>query len=157
MPVSEAIAMIGREFSGPVGEEMNTIFEQQRVGISLPEAVLSAARRMPLTEMQMFATGVAIQQQTGASLSEVLQNLAGVIRERHRLKRKVAALSAEAKSSAAIIGSMPPLVAGGLYVINPEYIGVMFTTSLGNMYLTGAVIWMAIGVIIMRQMINFKV
>ena len=157
MPVSEAIAMIGREFSGPVGEEMAYVYDQQRVGISLPDAVISAATRMPLTEMQMFATGVAIQQQTGASLSEVLQNLAGVIRSRHKLKRKVEAITSEAKASATIIGILPLVVAGGLYALNPEYMRVLFTTPLGKLYLTGAAIWMGIGILIMRQMINFKV
>ncbi|HEY0901479.1 MAG TPA: type II secretion system F family protein, partial [Micavibrio sp.] len=72
MPVTEAIHMAGEEFEGPMGEEMQLMYESQRVGMSLPEAALMCARRMPVPEMQMFATGMAIQQQTGASLSEVL-------------------------------------------------------------------------------------
>lgn len=157
MPVSEAIRMAGQEFSGPVGEEMTRIYEAQKVGISLPEAALTATRRMPLTEMQMFATGVTIQQQTGASLSEVLMNLAGVIRARFRLKRKVQALSSEAKASAMIIGALPFLIGGGLFFINPEYIGLLFSTNMGRFMLVGGAIWMSIGVIIMKAMINFKV
>lgn len=157
MPVTEAIAMASREFAGPVGEEMSRIYEAQKVGISMPEATLAAARRMPLTEMQMFATGIAIQQQTGASLSEVLTNLAGVIRARYRLKRKVQALSSEAKASAMIIGSLPFLVGGGLYFIDPSYIGILFNTMPGRLMLVGGALWMSIGIFIMRAMINFKV
>lgn len=157
MPVGEAIAMVAREFHGPVGEEMSRVYENQRIGVPLGEAVLEAAKRMPLAEVQMFATGIVIQQQTGSSLSDVLMNLAALIRARFRLRRKVQALSAEAKASAAIIGALPVVVSLGLYFINPDYIGLLFTTSSGKFYLTCAVCWMMVGMFIMRQMINFKV
>ena len=157
MPVSEAVKMVAREFTGPVGEEMSRVYDEQKVGISLPDAVLNSARRMPLPEMQMFATAVAIQAQTGSSLSEVLVNLSSMIRARFRLKRKVNALSSEAKASAMIIGALPCLVAGGMYLINPDYIEVLFITTKGNVVLGAAIFWMMLGVIVMRQMINFKV
>jgi len=132
MPVSEAISMVGREFTGPVGEEMSKIYDTQKIGVPLHEACYEATKRMPLTEMQMFATGIAIQAQTGASLSEVLGNLANVIRARFRLKRKVKSLSSEAKSSAMIIGALPVLISTGIYLINPDYIGVLFTDDFGR-------------------------
>jgi tight adherence protein B len=157
MPVGEAIAMVSREFTGPLGEEMGKVYESQRIGVSLAEAIGDCARRIPLPEVQMFATGIIIQQQTGSSLSDVLMNLAALIRARFRLRRKVQALSAEAKASAAIIGALPIVVATGLYFINPGYISLLFTTATGKFYLTGAVIWMMIGMVIMKQMINFKV
>lgn len=157
MPVGEAIAMVSREFHGPVGEEMSRVYDSQRIGVPMGEAVLEAAKRMPLPEMQMFATGIIIQQQTGASLSEVLMNLAGLIRARFRLKRKVQALSAEAKASAAIIGALPVVVSAGLYFINPNYIGLLFTTPTGKILISIAVGWMLMGIIVMRQMINFRV
>ncbi len=157
MPVSEAISMVGREFTGPVGEEMSKIYDTQKVGIPLEEACRIAIKRMPLTEMQMFATGIAIQAQTGASLSEVLGNLSNVIRSRFKLKRKVKALSSEAKSSAMIIGALPLVVSTGIYFINPEHIMVMFQESIGKILLAGAVVWMCIGIFIMKIMINFKV
>lgn len=157
MPVTEAIAMAGREFTGPVGDEMLRVYDAQKIGIPLPEATLEAARRMPIAEMQMFATAISIQAQTGASLSEVLMNLAGVIRARFRLKRKIQALSSEAKASAMIIGSLPFLVGGGLFFINTEYIGLLFGTTLGQIMVAGAAVWMGIGIMIMKIMINFKI
>lgn len=157
MPIGEAIAMVAREFGGPLGEEMGKVYESQRIGVSLAEAIQDCARRMPLPEVRMFATGIVIQQQTGSSLSDVLMSLAALIRARFRLKRKVHALSAEAKASAAIIGALPVLVAVGLYFVNPAYISLLFTTSSGKFYLTCAVGWMMMGVIVMKQMINFKV
>jgi len=157
MPVGEAIAMVSREFTGPVGEEMSKVYDEQKIGISMAEACLHAAERMPITEMQMFATGIAIQQQTGSSLSEILINLAKVIRARFRLKRKVQALSAEAKASAMIIGALPILVGLGMTIINPDYMYPLYNTLKGKFLLYGAVGWMGCGIVIMKQMINFRV
>lgn len=157
MPVTEAIAMVGREYEGPVGDEMRYMYDDQKIGISLGEAGERCAKRMPLTEVQMFATALQIQSETGSSLSEVLLNLAAVIRSRFRLKRKVKALSSEAKASAAIIGALPILVAGGLYAVNPDYISLLFTEPTGKILVTCALFWMGCGILIMRQMINFKV
>lgn len=157
MPVSEAVSMIAREFTGPVGEEMGRIYDKQKIGIPLHEAAQEACHRMPLPEMQMFATGLAIQAQTGSSLSEILSNLARVIRARFRLKRKIKALSSEAVASAAIIGALPPLVCLGMYFANPPYIGILFSDPFGQVLLAGAVFWMGLGVLIMKIMINFKI
>lgn len=157
MPVSEAIKMVSREYEGPVGEEMTRIYERQKIGIPLHEAAYEATERMPLPEMQMFATGLAIQAQTGSSLSDVLMNLAGVIRARFRLKRKVKALSSEAIASAGIIAALPVLVCVGLYFGNPEYISILFTHPTGKMWLGGAIVWMIIGCLVMKMMINFKI
>ncbi len=157
MPMGESIAMVAREYTGPVGEEMVRVYQAQKIGIPMAEAVQMAARRIPITEMQMFATGIAIQQQTGSSLSEVLLNLAGLIRARFRLKRKVQALSAEAKASAGIIGSLPIIVGLGLYLINPDYVELLWTTPTGKILLTCSLGWMSVGVLMMKQMINFKV
>ncbi len=157
MPISEAIKMVAREFEGPMGEEMERIFDQQKIGVPLPEAVLEASKRMPLTEMQMFATAIAIQTQTGSSLSEVLQNLASVIRSRFKLARKVKALSSEAKASAMIIGALPVVVASGMWFVNRPYIELLFTDPTGKFLLGCAVGWMCVGVFVMKQMINFKV
>lgn len=157
MPVSEAVAMSAREFTGPVAEEMAHMHDQQKIGIPLHIAAREACERINLTEMYMFATSLSIQAQTGSSLSEVLMNLSGMIRARFRLKRKVKALSSEAIASASIIAALPVLVAGGMYLTNPEYISILFTDAFGKLLLIGAVTWMGMGVLMMKIMINFKV
>jgi tight adherence protein B len=157
MPITEAIAMVSREFQGPLRDEMLRIYDQQKIGMSLGAAALDMAHRIPLTETHMFATALQIQSETGSSLSEVLSNLSAVIRSRFRLKRKVRALSSEAKASAAIIAALPILVSLGLYLVNKSYISILFDTKTGNLLLGGAIFWMCCGVLIMRQMINFKV
>jgi tight adherence protein B len=157
MPIGEAISMAAREYGGPVGEEMSRVYENQRIGVPMGEAVMSMAARMPMPEVQMFATGIVIQQQTGASLSDVLMNLAALIRARFRLRRKVQSLSAEAKASAMIIGALPVVVSTGLYFVNPDYIGKLFVDPFGKVLLSCAIGWMCVGIFIMKQMINFKV
>lgn len=157
MPISEAVAMVSREYQGPLREEMLRLYDNQKIGMPLGTAALEMAKRVPLTEVHMFATALQIQSETGSSLSEVLSNLSAVIRARFRLKRKVKALSSEAKASAAIIAALPILVSLGLYAVNPNYISILFDTTKGNFWLGAAIFWMSCGVLIMRQMINFKV
>lgn len=157
IPMSEAIAMGAREFKGPIREELTVVYENQKIGIPLGEAALLMSKRVPLPEVHMFATALHIQSETGSSLSEVLENLSGVIRARYRLKRKIKAVSSEAKSSAAIIAALPILVVLGLYAVRPEYIGVLFEDPKGKVIISGAGLWMSFGILIMRQMINFKI
>jgi len=157
MPITEAIAMTSREYEGPIGQEMTKVYEDQRVGDTLPDAVQKMAFRMPIPEVKMFSTAITIQVQTGASLSEILQNLSNVIRQRFRLKRKIQSLSAEAKISAGIIGALPLVVVIGMYFGSPDYIALLWTHSSGKMMMYGAIGWMSIGILMMKSMINFKV
>lgn len=157
MPITEAVAMVSREFQGPLRDEMLRMYDNQKIGMSLGAAALEMAERVPLTEVHMFATALQIQSETGSSLSEVLTNLSAVIRARFRLKRKVQALSSEAKTSAAIIGCLPLVVTIGLYFGNKKYIMILFDTTMGNIWLGIAVGWMCVGIVVMRQMINFKI
>lgn len=157
MPMAEAIAMGSREFSGPIKEELLRVHDHQKIGIPLGEAALMMAQRIPLPEVHMFAAALQIQSETGSSLSEVLSNLSNVIRSRFRLRRKVKALSSEAMSSAAIIGALPLVVTFGLYCVRPEYVGILFTLPKGKLMLIGAGTWMSFGMMLMRQMINFRI
>lgn len=157
MPMTEAIAMVSREYTGPLRDEMQRIYDNQKIGVPLGQAAYETAKRIPLTEVHMFATALQIQSETGSSLSEVLTNLSGVIRARFRLKRKIQALSQEAKSSAAIIGALPILVTFGLWCVNPRYMEPLLFTAKGHIYLWGCGIWMSLGILVMRQMINFKI
>ena len=157
MPMTEAISMVSREYTGPLRDEMQRIYDNQKIGIPLGQAAYETAKRIPLTEVHMFATALQIQSETGSSLSEVLTNLSGVIRARFRLKRKIQALSQEAKSSAAIIGALPFCIMLALYVLNPDYLQPLFSTRIGNIILTVSAGWMLTGVIVMKKMINIDI
>ncbi len=156
LPLNECLGIIARESPSPIREEFQDIVEQSRVGVPLQECFERTMQRMPLPEMKFFAIVIGIQQQAGGNLSEALGNLSGVLRDRKRLTQKVGALSAEAKASAAVLGSLPPLVMTMVYVTTPNYIMLLFTTKTGQFMLMGAGLWMTVGILVMRKMINFK-
>jgi len=155
LPVGECLAMIGRELPDPVGLEFRHITEGQKIGLTLDEVLSRGLVRMPTAEYKFFAIVMNIQQQTGGNLADTLNNLSSVLRERRKIKDKIKALSAEARASAAIIGSLPFIVAGLLYLVNQEYISRLFTDSFGHILIAGGLTWMALGVLVMWRMINF--
>jgi tight adherence protein B len=155
LPLNDCMQMIAAEAPEPVKSAFADLIEQQKVGVPLSRAFERTYERMPLQEVNFFAIVIAIQAQTGGNLAEALANLSQVLRDRYRLQAKVRAFSAEANSSAAIIAALPPCVMGLVYLSTPAYIGLLFTERLGNMMLIVSAIWMVIGVLVMRKMINF--
>ncbi|OJU69515.1 MAG: pilus assembly protein, partial [Rhizobiales bacterium 63-7] len=111
LPLNDAMRMIASDGQEPVRSEFLRVVEAQQMGFSIPEACSRMTQTMPLQELSFFAIVIAIQSQAGGNLSEALGNLARVLRERKKMKAKVAALSMEAKASAAIIGALPFIVA----------------------------------------------
>jgi tight adherence protein B len=156
LPLIECLGIIARESPPPIAGEFTELIEQQRVGVPLAEAFERMMVRMPLPEVRFFAIVIAIQQQAGGNLSEALGNLSGVLRDRKRLQAKVRALSAEAKASAAVLGALPFVVMILVYITTPAYISLLWTTKFGQFLLVCGGVWMTIGVLVMRKMINFK-
>ena len=156
LPLNECLNIIARESPSPVREEFAELVEQQRVGVPLGECFERMMTRMPLAEVKFFGIVIAIQQQAGGNLSEALSNLSGLLRDRKRLLAKVSALSAEAKASAAVLGSLPFMVMLMVYLTTPNYIALLWTTKVGVFLLCGAGLWMTCGILVMRKMINFK-
>jgi tight adherence protein B len=156
LPLNECLAIIARESQEPLASEFREVIEQQRVGVSLGEALERLTARIPIPEVRFLSIVIAIQQQAGGNLSEALGNLSGVIRDRFHLKMKVKALSAEAKASALVLASLPPIVMLMVYGSSPGYIAPLFNTTVGNFALLMSAFWMLMGVLTMRKMINFK-
>jgi tight adherence protein B len=156
LPTNEALKIVAKEIPDPVGSEFSLLNESMRVGVTLEQGLKKMFDNMPTAEVAFFSIVMSIQQKSGGNLSEALSNLAGVLRERKRLQGKIKAMSSEAKASAAIIGSLPPGVMGVVYVTTPDYIMMLFREHLGNLMLLGCVVWMSIGILVMRKMINFK-
>ncbi len=155
LPLADCMKIIAAEAQEPVKSEFRAVIEDQAMGMPADEAVQRMPGRIPVTEASFFAIVIAIQSRSGGSLSEALGNLSKVLRERQKMKGKIKAMSQEAKSSAAIIGIMPLFVTGAIYLTSPDHITLLFTTTPGNMILVGAGIWMLIGILVMRKMINF--
>ena len=120
LPLNECLAIVARESAEPLAGEFREVIDQQRVGVPLGEALERLTQRMPLPEVRFLAIVVAIQQQAGGNLSEALGNLSTVLRDRFQLKMKVKALSAEAKASAWVLASLPPVVTFMVYGRRPN-------------------------------------
>ncbi len=155
LPLNDCLKIIAEEMAEPVKSEFVEIVEQQSIGVPLGKAFDRMFERMPLQELNFFAIVIAIQQQTGGNLSEALENLSKVLRDRMRLTAKVRAFSAEAKASAGIIGSLPPVVMLALTITTPDYTALLWTEPLGKIMLMASGVWMLCGVLIMKKMINF--
>ncbi len=155
LPLTDCLQIIAMETPEPVRSEFVDLVEQQKVGVPLSRAFERMYERMPLQEVNFFAIVIAIQAQTGGNLAEALGNLSQVLRDRYRLQAKVRAFSAEAKASAMIIGSLPPCVMLLVYLTSPDYISLLFNEKLGNVMLMASAVWMLLGVLVMRKMINF--
>lgn len=155
LPVADCLRVIASEAQEPVRSEFAAIVQDQTLGLPLDEAVQRLYERVPLPEANFFAIVIAIQSRTGGSLSEALGNLSKVLRERKKMGAKIKAMSAEAKSSAMIIGALPFFVSGAVYLTSPDYISLLFTTMTGNIVIGICGLWMAMGIFVMRRMINF--
>jgi tight adherence protein B len=110
---------------------------------------------MPLPEANFFGIVISIQQKAGGNLSEALGHLSRVLRDRKKMKAKIQAMSQEAKASASIIGALPLAVMTLVWVTSPQYINLLFTAPLGHLMLAGSAMWMTMGVLVMKKMINF--
>ena len=155
LPLLDCLKMITIEAPEPVKSEFRAIIETQAIGIPLGEACAKLYEQMPLAEANFFSIVVSIQQRSGGNLAEALGNLSRVLRDRKKMKAKIQAMSQEAKASAGIIGALPLAVMTMVYITSPNYISLLWTAPLGRVMLAASVVWMAMGVMVMKKMINF--
>jgi tight adherence protein B len=156
LPLLDNFKVIAADAEEPVRSEFRSIIETQTVGLPLGEACLKLYERMPVAEANFFGIVISVHQRAGGNLSEALSNLSRVLRDRKRMKAKIQAMSMEAKASATIIGALPIAVMALVYFTSPQYIELLWTTSMGHVMLAGSVLWMATGILVMRKMINFN-
>jgi tight adherence protein B len=155
LPLGDCLRIIANEAAEPVRGEFRLITETQTMGLSIGEACDRMAQRVPVSEANFFAIVINIQSKAGGNLSEALGNLSRVLRERKKMKGKIGAMSMEAKASAAIIGAIPFVVVGLLYLSSPTYVSLLWTTSHGMVISGIAIAWMSIGTVMMKKMISF--
>jgi len=155
LPLGDCLKVISTDAQEPVKSEFRGIVETQTIGMPLGEACTRLYENMPLAEANFFGIVISIQQKAGGNLSEALGNLSRVLRDRKKMQAKIRAMSMEAKASATIIGSLPIAVMILVYITSPNYIELLWTTPMGRLMLASCVVWMAIGVFVMKKMINF--
>ncbi len=152
-----AMKFIGDETAEPIGPEFTRFYDEQRLGMEVRVALTNLQERVGTLDMKMFVTALLIQRETGGNLAETLANLADVLRKRAQMKLKIKAMSSESKASAYIIGSLPFIVFGLIYNLNPSYMGQFFLDQRLIAIGLGGLVWMGIGVGVMAKMIRFEI
>ena len=157
LPVTETLGVVAGEVPGPVGEEFKMVTERIRIGKTMEDALQETADRLGTPEFQFFCITLAIQRETGGNLAETLSNLSDVLRKRAQMKLKIRAMSSESKASAYIVGSLPFIVFGLIWWINPGYISKFFEDERLIVAGSGGLVWMSIGAFIMAKMVSFEI
>jgi tight adherence protein B len=152
-----ALGMVSEEMADPVRSEFILLHDRQNYGMPLTDALRSFGQRIPSLDARFFVTAVLTQRDAGGNLSEVLDNLAAVIRERFKLKRQVRVLSAHGRLTGWILGVLPFVIGAALYVIAPDHISKLFTDQIGLQIVAGAFVLQVIGVIAIRKIVNIEV
>jgi len=157
LPLGDCLKMIAHESPEPIKSEFQLLVEGESVGVPIEVCLERMYERIPLSEVNFFATVLNIQRSTGGNLGESLSNLSNVLRGRKLLREKIKSLAAEAKMSAMIIGALPLIVMALITMASPDYMTELYTTPTGHRNLMIGAGMMMMGIMVMRKMINFKV
>ena len=152
-----SLGMAADEMKEPVGPEFKKTYDQQNYGLPLRDALQQMTERVPLLDVRFFVTAVLIQRETGGNLSEILDNLAHVVRERFKIRRQVRVYTAHGRFTAGVLLSLPAALAIALMFINPEHMNVLFKERMGQTLLVAAIVMQGIGFIWIRNVIKIEV
>jgi tight adherence protein B len=145
------------EFDDPLGPEFDETLNEINFGVSVPDALKNLADRVDCPDLKYFVISVILQRETGGNLAEIIENIAYIIRERFKLYGKIKTLAAEGKLSAIILCAIPFLVIIALRFTNPDYINTLFSEPAGRIMAGISAFMMAMGILVMKKMVNIKV
>jgi tight adherence protein B len=151
------LKMVGEEFADPIGTEFDKTLAEINFGAGIPEALKNLAQRVDCLDLHFFVVAILVQRETGGNLAEIAENIAQLIRKRFELQDRIRALAAEGKLSAIILFALPFFMALALAVMNPKYLGVLFTDPIGRGMVGVAAVIMVLGAIIIKKMIHINV
>jgi tight adherence protein B len=151
------LKMVADEMPEPVGPEFRKTFDEQNFGLPMKDALDNLSFRMPLLDVRFFATAVLIQRETGGNLSEILENLSHVVRERFKILRQVRVYTAHGRFTGYVLLALPAVLCIALSFINPDHMNTLFREPLGRMLLTGALVMQTIGFLWIKQVIKIEV
>lgn len=152
-----AMQMVATEAADPIGTEFQITFEEINYGVSVSDAMLNLATRVPSIDLRYFVISVLLQRETGGNLSELLENLSHLIRERFKLLGKIRVLAAEGKLSAYILIALPFATAAMIFIVNPKFMQVLWTDPAGLNLVFGALIMMVVGAFWMWRIVKIRV
>jgi tight adherence protein B len=157
LPVQEAIGSVARDIKDPVGAIFRRVEQEVQLGTPIDAALWRVAKTVQTDEFNFLIVAMSIQRDTGGNLAETLANLSTLLRARQQLRLKIRAFTAEARTTMLIMAGLPFLVGGGLFLISPGYIGVLFTTETGQMVAAAAACSMGFGIFVMNKIATIKV
>jgi tight adherence protein B len=152
-----AMGMVADEGQDPIGPEFRKTFDEQNFGLPLKDALNNLATRVGLLDVRFFVTAVLIQRETGGNLSEILENLAYVVRERFKILRQVRVYTAHGRMTGWVLMALPAFLAIALKFINPEHMDLLFTNRYGRMMLCGVLVMQTIGYLWIRKIVTIEV
>jgi tight adherence protein B len=157
LPATESMRIVAQEMTGPVAQEFTQVTDGLKLGGDFDDVLWMAAERINLPEFNFFVITLTIQRETGGNLGETLENLTDMLRKRRQVRLKVKALSSEAKASAIIIGSLPFVLFGILYMLNRDYVMMLFTHQTGPILVGVGFAMQAFGIGVMAKMVKFEI
>jgi tight adherence protein B len=156
-PFTTSIELIATELSEPIAGEFRRIYEEQKFGLPLRDALLNLAERVPIIDVKFFITALMLQRETGGNLAEILEQLSHVIRERFRILRQVRVYTAQGRLTMMILMAIPPGMVLFMSVTNPQFMKPLLTDPMGHFLIGMGVLLQAIGFFLIRRIIDIKV
>ena len=152
-----ALELIANEVSEPVAGEFRKLFEEQKFGLPVRDALLNMVDRVPLVDVKFFVTAVMLQRETGGNLAEILDNLSYVIRERFKVLRQVRVYTAQGRLTMMLLMGLPPVIVTVMWLMNPQFIMPLFTDPIGHVLLVAGLTLQTIGYFVIRKVIRIQV
>jgi len=152
-----ALEMITAEVAEPVAGEFRQLYEEQKFGMPVRDALMNLTDRMPLVDVKFFVTAVMLQRETGGNLAEILDNLSYVIRERFKIQRQVRVYTAQGRLTMALLMGMPPIIVATMLLLNPSFIRPLFADPIGHILLVAGITLQTIGYFVIRKIIRIQV
>ena len=155
--LTTALELIANEVSEPVAGEFRQLFEEQKFGLPVRDALINLAERIPLVDVKFFVTAVMLQRETGGNLAEILDNLSYVIRERFKILRQVRVHTAQGRLTMVLLMALPPTIVVVMLVMNPGFIQPLFTDPVGHALIVGGITLQTLGYFVIRRIIRIQV
>jgi tight adherence protein B len=152
-----ALEIICNELSEPVGTEFRKLYEEQKYGMPVRDALINLTARMPLVDVKFFVTAVMLQRETGGNLAELLDNLSYVIRERFKILRQVRVYTAQGRLTMMLLMAMPPVIVVTMLVMKAEFIQPLFADPIGHAFIAAAITLQTVGYFVIRKIIRIQV
>lgn len=154
---SAGLKMVADEMDAPIGPEFRKAFEEQNFGMSLKDALNNLCERVPVLDVRFFTTAVLIQKETGGNLSEILDSLAAVVRERFKIRRQVRVHTAHGRFTGYVLLALPAFLAVALSYINPAHMELLFKDRIGQMLIAAAIVMQTVGWIWIKRVVKIEV